>query len=205
MFAEALIQSLRHIWLRLERLGIPAAIAGGLAMATWKYPRATRDIDLLLSVDPDAQGALLQSLRNAGLRPKRDPPVVTLGQLDVIQLLYEPAEAYLDVQVDLLLAKSEYQRQALSRRVRAQLPDLDIPVAVLACDDLILEKLAAGRMIDLADASALLRLNEENLDVGYLLHWAGRIKVLPELKNVWGEAFPGVPLPQIEFPGKGTS
>jgi hypothetical protein len=187
----------------MERLGIPTAVAGGLAMAAWKHPRATRDIDLLFSVEPDAQRDLLESLRHAGLRPKRDPPVVALGQLDVIQLLYEPAEAYLDIHVDLLLAKSEYQRLALSRRVPTQLPDLDVPVAVLACEDLILGKLAAGRMIDFADASALLRLNRENLDGGYLLHWAGRIKALGDLNGAWNEAFPGVPLPQIEFPGKG--
>ena len=35
MVGEAVIRSLRHIWLELDRLGIPAAVAGGLALSTW--------------------------------------------------------------------------------------------------------------------------------------------------------------------------
>jgi hypothetical protein len=33
------------MWRELDRLGIPAAVAGGLALSAWKYVRATRHID----------------------------------------------------------------------------------------------------------------------------------------------------------------
>lgn len=45
MVGEAAVQSPRHVWLELDRLGIPAAVAGGLALSAWKYVRATREIE----------------------------------------------------------------------------------------------------------------------------------------------------------------
>ena len=58
-------------------------------------------------------------------------------------------------------------------------------------------ELLAGRMIDRADAAALLRANRESLDCDYLLHW---IKAL-ELRAAWTEvrieAFPEQPPPDI--------
>ena len=68
--------------------------------------------------------------------------------------------------------------------------DYDIEVAVLVCEDLILHKLLAGRMIDLADAVALLRANRAGLDLDYLNRWAGDLEVATELAGVWNEAFP---------------
>ena len=79
----------------------------------------------------------------------------------------------------------------MQRRIPVQLPDLDVQVAVLTCEDLILHKLLAGRIIDRADAAALLRANRESLDLGYLRRWATQTGTPPELTEVWGEAFPG--------------
>ena len=85
--------------------------------------------------------------------------------------------------------------QAL-RHVWRTLEPLNVPVAViggiavLACEDLVLHKLLAGRMIDLADAVALLRANRDTLDLNYLSCWAGKLAVEAELVGVRKEAFP---------------
>jgi len=63
----------------------------------------------------------------------------------------------------------------------------------LACEDLILHKLLAGRVIDLADAAALLRANRETLDLNYLNRWASHLEVDGGLAGVWKEAFPERP------------
>jgi len=181
MHPEAVLQSLRHVWLALDPLKAPMAVMGGLALATWKHVRATRDVDLLVELGENNLDQLIEHLRAAGLRPKRTPPTTSLGDLDVLPLLYEPPEAFVELQIDLLLAKSEYHRTALSRRIPTTLPGLDVPIAVLACEDLILHKLLAGRLIDQADAAALVRANRDSLDWDYLTRWAGQLDVTADL------------------------
>ena len=195
MPADAVVRALRHVWLSLKPLDVPVAVMGGIALAAWKYIRATQDVDLLLGIEQHDPNQLLQTLRAAGIRAKRDPPVTTLGQLEMIQLVYEPPETYVDLQIDLFLAKSRYHDEALRRRVPMQLENLDVEIAVLACEDLILHKLLAGRIIDRADAAALLRANRAALDIGYLLRWVGHLELKTEFTETWGEAFPGESLP----------
>jgi hypothetical protein len=101
MPADLLLRALKQVWTALEPLNLPMAVMGGIAVAAWKHVRATQDIDVLIGIGSTDPDVLLQSLAGAGLRPKRDPPVLPLGQLRIMQLLYEPEGAYLEVQVDL--------------------------------------------------------------------------------------------------------
>ena len=147
MPGELVLQALRHVWLSLRSLNVPAAVIGGMALAAWKHVRATKDVDLLVGIDPKDLDSVLRGLSAAGMRAKRTPPVTSLGQLKIVQLLYEPPEAMMDLQVDLLLADSAYHRLALERSVSTVLPELDLEVSVLACEDLDLAQ-AVGRPDD---------------------------------------------------------
>jgi hypothetical protein len=105
-------------------------------------------------------------------------------------VLFEPPNRHVEVQVDLLIVSSPFGLQALGRRVPMELAGAGI-IDVLSCEDLILYKLHAGRLIDRADAGTLLRANRLTLDLPYLLEWADRLQVLDDLSAVWAEAFPG--------------
>ncbi|HJT33694.1 MAG TPA: hypothetical protein VJ783_16735 [Pirellulales bacterium] len=129
----------------------------------------------------------------ADIEPRRRPAVSHLGKLRIIQSMYEPPGALMDLNVDLLLADCIYQRQALDRRVPEELAGLNL--FILACEDLILHKLLAGRMIDRADCVALLRLQRAELDWAYLKNWAARLAVSDGLAEAWAEAFPGEQAP----------
>jgi hypothetical protein len=192
MSGDTVLQTLRHVWQTLKPMNVPVAVVGGLALAVWKHVRATKDIDLLLGVAAQNIEPILQHLLAAGLRPKRNPPAIVLGGLELVQLLYEPPEAFMDLQVDLLLGNSEYHRKALSRRIPTKLPGLDIEIAVLACEDLVLLKLLAGRLIDRADALALLHANRTALDLKYLNHWADSLNLRAALDAAWKESFPDI-------------
>jgi hypothetical protein len=194
--AELIFRVLKQLWEVLERLQLPAAVMGGIAVSLWKHVRATQDVDLLIGVEPGREADLLDALRAAGFRPKRDPPVMLLGELRLLQLLYEPIGAHIDVQVDLLLADSEYHLGALDRRIPAPLPAAGVTVSVLTCEDLVLHKLYAGRLLDLADVGALLRANRSTLDVAYLAEWAERLNLSDDLNRIWNEALPDQPLPE---------
>jgi len=174
------------------------ALMGGVALAVWQYVRATRDVDLLVSLGNSDFGLVMARLAAAGIHPKRQPPLVPLGSLQIAQFRYEPPGAFVDVQVDLLLAESDYHRQALVRRVQVHLPDLGMEIHVLGCEDLILHKLLAGRMIDRADAAALLRLNRASLDLAYLHKEVADLGVSVEFGEAWRQAFPDELAPKIE-------
>ena len=191
MPAKAVVATLRHVWVTLEPLKLPMAVMGGLAVAVWEHVRATQDVDLLVGVGEADVGAVVERLAQAKVRSKRASPVLTVGPVQIVQLLYEPPDSFVDVQVDLLLAQSEYHRAALQRRTAARLPELDFEVQVLSCEDLILHKLLAARILDRVDAAALLRANREGIDLSYLTSWVGNLSLDAELAEVWQGAFPG--------------
>jgi hypothetical protein len=193
--ASEVVRALRHAWESLQEIGVPAAVMGGLAVSTWKHLRATQDVDVLVATDALDPDGLLREMQARGFRPKLHPPVLTIGPARILQLLYEPPGAFLDLQVDLLFADSEFARTALGRRVAFRLPDGSFEFLVLTCEDLILFKLLADRLIDRIDVVALLTANRPRLDFGYFATWLDR----NEVRGLWGEcwqnAFPGEPDP----------
>lgn len=194
--ADLLLDAVRQILAALQSLGVPAALMGGLASALWGHVRATRDVDLLIAIGSEGPEALVEALAAHGMVLKCQPPVMRLGDLRLIQLLCEPPGGHLAVQVDLLFADTDYHREALRRRLPAQMAELSL--SVLTCEDLILHKLLAGRIIDRADVVALLQTNRRSLDLGYLRRWSEVIHRSTELSEAWSDAFPGETLPPEE-------
>lgn len=195
MIAEPVLKALDHVWNTLAATGNAMAVMGGIALSVWKHPRFTQDVDLLVAAEIADVGELIDRVAAAGIRTKHKPPLLTLGPHHLIQLIYEPPNTFLEMQIDVLLADSAFLREALQRRVLAQLPGLKLEIAVLRCEDLVLLKLLAGRVIDRVDSATLLRLNRSELDVSYVLSWVEKLKLRDELAVVWDEAFPGESLP----------
>jgi hypothetical protein len=173
---------------------------GGVSLAAWNHLRATRDVDLLIGIDRSAVEPIVAALGAHGCHPKKSPPVITVGEHSFVQFLYTPPGEFYDVQFDLLLAESDLQKSAIARRVPGKLPGVSRPVDVLNCDDLILFKLLAGRVIDRADAAMLLRENREAIDFDYLLAWVGRLDLSENFAEIWAEAFPGEEPPTTAAP-----
>jgi hypothetical protein len=190
MAAEVVRAVLDHVWSALEPLGHPCALMGGLALAAWNHPRATRDVDILIGIESANIDAVLDSLLTAKCRPKSDPPLKKVGKLHFAQFLYTPPGEFYDVQFDLWLADSELHKSGIARRVRRDIPGVTRPIDVLNCEDLILFKLVAGRIIDRADAAMLLRENREVIDFAYLRGWVSQLQLTRVFTEIWGEAFP---------------
>jgi hypothetical protein len=185
------LDTLERLWTALERLHLPVALVGGLALSFWRHTRATQDVDVLVGAAGMSTERLTGALMQAGFRPRQTPAIRSLGSFRVLQLEYEPPETFVSVHADLLIADTEYQRASLDRRVAVKLPETGAEVFVLPCEDMILHKLLAGRMIDLADAAALLRVNRDALDESYLDQWAGKLGTFAPLERARREAFGG--------------
>ena len=194
MAASAVTDALNHVWAALKPLKLPMALMGGLAAAVWKHPRNTRDVDLLVDVRDLSPDELVDAMKRAGMRSKREPPMLSVGDQRIIQLLYQPPGTFLDIQIDVLLADSAYQKEAIKRAAPAKL-DEEIEIAVLSCEDLIIHKLLAGRIVDRADVAALLRANRAILDRAYLNGWLAQLSLRADFETIWQETFPSETLP----------
>ena len=190
MVGNLVMQTMRHVAEMLNREGIEWALAGGVALSFWDHARTTRDVDFLISVD-----AMLNAFQDAGMRTKRYPPIVVIDKQRFVQLMFKPEEVDFEIRADFLFAEQPFQRHAAARRRPATMPNWNVPVHVLSCEDTIVFKLVAEQMIDTADAAALLRANRDSIDFA-LLHEACSVATVgPELRQVWQQTFGDDTLP----------
>jgi hypothetical protein len=196
MPAEEIVATLREAWNILTDMQVPSALMGGLALAQWGHLRTTQDVDLLIALTGFRPQALLARLSAAGFRTKGRHSIVRLEDAEFIQLLYEPPGSLLGIQIDLFLADSHFHREALQRRVRLPSEVLGFECAVLACEDLIIMKLLAGRLQDRVDITALLQANRDSLDLAHLMKWVTALHLERPFHEAWNDAFPGTRPPK---------
>jgi predicted nucleotidyltransferase len=156
----ALETALRRICLDLADAQAPFALVGGLAVSARTEPRFTRDADLAVAVQTDAETErLIRVLQSVGYRVQTLIEQQAAGRLATVRLTrsVEPA----DPVIDLLFASSGIEAEVVAdAEVLELLPNLRIPVAttahlvalkVLARDDV-------NRPQDAGDLRALLRV-----------------------------------------------
>lgn len=131
----------------LDSSGVEYALAGGLAVAVWGAPRATKDIDLL--VRPEAVAAAKSVAARRGFVLPAAPLTFRDG-MTVERLSRVEAGALLTVD---FLVVSQNLESAWASRLR--LETTDGPLWVISRESLIQMKLAAGRTQDAADVEAL--------------------------------------------------
>jgi hypothetical protein len=199
MDVDPVALTLVRAWNILEPLEIPMAVMGGISLAAWNHLRFTHDVDLLLALPDTKRETVVAAFLDAGFFHKKGEPPrwIPLGGIELLRLFYEPPDTFMDFRLDLLAAKSDYHLGILQRRVPVTLPLVDREIAVVSCEDMLILKLLAGRIIDRADAATLLRRNRERLDDEYLLKWIRAHGLQSQLAEIWDEAFPGEQPPDL--------
>ena len=124
-------------------------IVGGYAVSFHGHPRATKDLDILISPDPENALAVYAALAKFGA------PVESLKAED----LTEPDSFFRmgtpPVMVDILPRISGIDfDDAWQHRVNFEVDDT-LTVSLISRDDLLVAKIAAGRPQDLADVADL--------------------------------------------------
>jgi hypothetical protein len=86
--------------------------------------------------------------------------------------------------VDVFFTTTEWQHEAVGRRVRVSVqkgwPDYWIPSA----EDVLLFKLAAFRAKDMVDLEGIMERNYEALDWNYVRRWAGELGFAADLDDL---------------------
>lgn len=182
LLSAPLIDTLRRVLPTFERLGLRFALMGGIAAAAWGRIRATQDIDLLVMLGGTSTDALLAALRQSGLTFRRSPPITAVSGTRFLQTTYSHPDHYVDIEIDFALADSDFHALAVQRAVPFQFDGLTIPV--VTAEDLILLKLAAGRVIDRVDTAELYHAHHAQLDLSYLRRAAASLGCEPALDDL---------------------
>jgi hypothetical protein len=162
-----------------ERLNIPYALIGGLAVGVHGIPRPTHDLDFTIAVDRARLPEFLQAVIELGYDV---PQEFTTGWVDqVAGMPLVKARLWVEgkaIDVDVFLAESRFQKSLIQRRILTEVEGITVWIA--SAEDLILLKLIAGRPRDLGDIQDIL-LVQGPLDETYLHHWADELGVRPQL------------------------
>jgi predicted nucleotidyltransferase len=135
------------------RAGVRFVIVGGYAVGHHAKPRATKDLDLLVSGSADNLARVAEALDRFGAAKSIVNAAKQMGPADIVYMGVEP------VRVDLLReADGIDTEQVIARAETLTLDDLVVPVIALA--DLVANKRASGRARDLADVELLQRVRK---------------------------------------------
>lgn len=171
-----LLQHLRELCLFLENAGIEYMLVGGLAVGIWGEPRATVDIDFLVSFCIRDCAILRQKINDSNAFVFIQAKPMTFEK---ISLLRATLKSNLDIFVDFLFADNDFQKEALSRRQPIKVADFSVNIPTP--EDLILLKLISGREQDRLDAKKIYEMQKNHLDRTYMKRWSEKLQVqLPE-------------------------
>ena len=155
-------EDLKQLLLAFNAHGVEYLVVGGWAVSFYSEPRSTKDIDLFIRADVKNSEAVFRALADfgaplTGLTPAdfRDNPT------SIFQLGHEPTRADILQSID-----GVDFGEAWAKRIELSLEG--VPVHVVSAEHLILNKLASGRLRDLADVEAIReadKVNESKHDV----------------------------------------
>jgi hypothetical protein len=169
----ASLDSVYRIVGALERVRMPYAFIGGVALNTWGVPRATFDLDLTLSVPTGRDGELLGELRRIGVVVEEAFEGGFRDRVQGMEKLHVhlPAGASL-MAIDLFEATTPFLESVLERRIEIDLGRGRLWVCSAA--DLILLKPLADRRKDRVDVENVL-LVQGVPEPEYLRRWAAAL------------------------------
>lgn len=171
----------------LERLDIPYAITGGMAVFVWARPRFTADIDIVVLLKAADIPRLARALRELGKAGYIDEQMMRKalqrhGEFNFI-------DGVTGVKVDFWpLGQHLFDEAKIRRRIGKEV--LGHTIYFVSPEDLILSKLLWHQEGESAkqqeDIVSILNI-QEHLDLDYLKEWAKHNGTLMLLKSLWAK------------------
>lgn len=176
-----IIDLLEKLTKLLKKYKIPYAVMGGIALQAWGRERATKDIDITISLSEIKETEFLQTLKRSGLKIIK--PSKRIENFKLIEAHFTPPELGLPIEVDFFIAQTEYQMQVLKRAVSINV--LGRQIKLVSPEDLIISKLLSNRPLDRSDVQNIVSEQRGLLDKEYLFSWARKLGVIRRLESIW--------------------
>lgn len=176
---SAQLDLLKLVTARLEAAGVRYMVSGSTAMNFYAEPRMTRDIDIVVELEP-GDAPKVVGLLGAEFYVDEETVCDAIERRSMFNAIHV-AEA---LKVDFVVRKDEpYRVEELSRRRRVRLGESEL--WAVAPEDLVLSKLVWGKdsesELQLRDVRNLLA--SASLDRHYLDEWARRLGVAELLEK----------------------
>ena len=168
---EALTEAVKAI----EDESLDYCLFGGLAIQAYKRIRSTMDVDLLIAIDEEEKHNFIAKLQKKGFKFDMKKAVVKINDFEFMRCVYTDKKYQIDVFVDFVTVKTEFQKQVLRRKQRLNVFGLKLNIA--SCEDLILLKAFSGRPLDLSDVDVLIAENISSLNKDYLKENAKKLGI----------------------------
>jgi predicted nucleotidyltransferase len=160
----------------LEERGYRYAIIGGVALPFWGLVRATRDVNIKVSVVDTDHDSVRSALRAAF--PERARQRAPENPL-IVSVTIE------GITVDFLLTLPGYEELIIQRAVQRDLGGWT--AWICAAEDLIIQKVVAGRRKDWLDVENVLLVQRGQLDEAYIEEWLSRFAEALEAPEMLAE------------------
>lgn len=150
----------RRIADAFEAGGIPYAIGGALALATWGFPRATNDVDIDVFVTPEELDEVLTILERIGCELDRQACIDSARQRGDFRARFER------MRIDFFVPSIPFYQSAKARLREAPLGGA--PARYLSPEDLAVFKMLFFRTKDLLDVERLVGFIGSGFDTSYV-------------------------------------
>lgn len=142
---------LRRLAEHLERRRIPYMVMGGQAVLAYGVFRSTKDIDVTLGIGPDGIDAVLNLVKDCGWKVIPEDPRTFVADTLVLPCI-DPISK---VRIDFIFSFSPYEATAIARSRTMTIGG--VKIRYIAPEDLIIQKIVAGRPQDLDDVKWLVQ------------------------------------------------
>ncbi len=159
---------------RLDAAGLPYMVSGSVAMNYYAQPRMTRDIDIVVALEPP-NATQIQTLFEADFICELDAIREAIDRRGMFNLIHREWV----IKVDIIVRKdTPYRREEMARRRRVRLRSLEL--AIVSPEDLVLSKLDWAREsrseLQFRDVRNIVAAVPD-LDERYLERWAAELGV----------------------------
>ena len=154
-----------------QELQIDYAVLGGIAVSYYGEPRLTWDVDVNILLASDQVENFLATAKKQGFTPRLPDAKAILKKTGVIPMTFLEDEE--EGHCDLIVAQNALEIAGIRRASLRQIGKSRIKL--IACEDLILHKIASDRPRDREDLLSILRRQGKNIDRAYINDWLQRL------------------------------
>lgn len=158
----------------LQRAEIPYMVIGGQAVLQYGRLRATEDIDVTIGLATAHVRDLEKALGTEFLVTPQKPQEFA-DATGVLPVVHKSS----NVRLDLIFGQTGFEADAIGRAFPIEING--VRVHFTSPEDLIIQKLFAGRSVDITDAEAIYAHQKDKLDTGHIM------RVLSELDAVMSQ------------------